>query len=295
MMIATVVRRLCGAVLRVGTLLLLTILNLGTPAALHAGVIYPNSLWIGNDLSGTLPLLNTDRSGNVLRQINAPIQVSGIAIDIANNIIYTGGNFASAAITPRDLTNLVPGTPFTPVVDFQEDMTFDGSFIWRISSNRVLEKINPTTGLLDSAFSIPTGTGGNIATLGIAWDGSGFWVSEHGVGGQIAKYTTNGTLIAGTAFAFNSTLSPAGLAYDTTDNTLYIGTNGAVYHYSLTGTQLGSFTLPGWGLVDGLEFEGGVPEPSTSLLMLTGLAVLGIPIHRRRGASRTSLKARLSA
>jgi hypothetical protein len=114
-----------------------------------AATAFDNSLWIGNDISGSLPVLNTDRAGNVLRQINAPIPTSGIAIDLSSNTIFTGGNFGSAAITPRDLTTLaISGPSFTPATNFQEDMAFDGTYIWRISSQHILEKIDPITGNL---------------------------------------------------------------------------------------------------------------------------------------------------
>src|ERR1017187_1833669 len=115
---------------------------------------FANSLWIGNDNSQSLPVLNTDLSGNILQQIAAPVPTSGIAIDIQNNLIYLGGNFGSAAITPRNLTTLVPGNSFTPAVNFQEDMTFDGTYIWRISSQLVLEKIVPGSNSILSSFSL---------------------------------------------------------------------------------------------------------------------------------------------
>src|SRR5262249_848638 len=49
-----------------------------------------------------------------------------------------------------------------------------------------------------------------------------------------------------------------GLAFDPTDNSLYVGTFNKVFHYTTTGALLGSFTIPGGDgrFVDGLEFEG---------------------------------------
>jgi hypothetical protein len=216
-----------------------------------AATAFDNSLWIGNDISVSLPVLNTDRAGNVLRQINAPIPTSGIAIDLSSNTIFTGGNFGSAAITPRDLTTLaISGPSFTPATNFQEDMAFDGTYIWRISSQHILEKIDPITGNLIQSIAF---TLAGPATLGLAWDGSNFWISEGTPGGMIRQITPAG-LFTGVAFSVSTSFSPAGLAYDTTDNTLFIGTNDAVYHYDLSGNQLGSFSVPG-RLVDGLEFQ----------------------------------------
>jgi hypothetical protein len=63
--------------------------------------------------------------------------------------------------------------------------------------------------------------------------------------------------------AINST--NGGLAFDPSDSSLYIGTFGAVYHYSRTGNQLGFFSIPDPStFIDGLELEGATPTNDAS-------------------------------
>jgi len=142
-----------------------------------------------------------------------------------------------------------------------EDLTFDGTNIWAVDFwglsrlQGIIAKIDPTTLTVVSSF-VPAGI---QFPRGIAWDGSGLWVSAGNFGGPyiptVTRFDTSGNP---TGQSFNPTgFESAGLAFDTRDNTLWVGDSGIVRHYSATGTLLGSFAAPPSGrFVDGLEFQG---------------------------------------
>jgi hypothetical protein len=234
-----------------------------------AAASFPNSLWIGTDNINTRAVLNTDTAGNVLRSV-LTTDATGFGVDLASNIVYFGAS--SAVITPRNLTTLVPGTPFTPSTGFSEDMTFDGAHLWRCSLGPVSE-INPADGAILSSF-YP-----GFQTMGIAWDGSDLWISQFTYGGIVARYTTAGVATA-ESFNVDSGILPGGLGYDPRDGTLYLGTYSKVYHYTTAGLLLGSFDIPANQdpnrFVDGLEFQGAaVPLPPSLVLFGSGLLGLG--------------------
>ena len=257
---------LVGGVLSVSFLL-------AAASTVHA-TSFPLSLWIGTDNGGSL-VLNTDTSGNILRSV--AVESVGFAIDVANDTIYFG-TLGSGDITPRNLTTLTPGSPITGPVAGQEDMTFDGSRIWRANlTNGTVDRINPANGVTEASFNP------NFAPLGVAWDGTGLWVSEFIAGGLVQRFDPTGTP-TGEVFNFAQGLLTGGLAWDTTDGTLWIGTYAEVFHYTTTGTQLGSFdvTAQGGTFVDGLEFQGAIPEPSTLTLVGLGLVLAARRLPRRR-------------
>lgn len=223
---------------------------LGLPYAAWAGQFH-NSLWLGTDNTNSRPVLNTDRAGNELRRVDTT-EATGIAIDVAANRIYFGVG-TGGQITGRDLND--PATPLVtlnPGTAFGEDLAFDGTSLWQVEHNaEVIQKIDPSTGNVTFSFGLESG----FVPLGLAWDGSNFWVSEFANDGRVVQYTPAGVA---TGNQFNAPLGgkmAGGLAFDTTDNTLWIGTAEEVVHVKTDGTFLGSFAAPG-RFVDGLEFQG---------------------------------------
>jgi len=235
-----------------------------------------DSLWIGTDNTSVRAVLNTDLAGNLIQSV-PNTEATGIAVDLASNLIYIGIAENGGQITSRNLAT--PGTtvstinPNPPLV-FGEDMAFDGTSLWRVDiSGNTVDKIDPITGAILSLFNP-----GFSEPLGVAWDGSNLWVSQFTGNGIVEQFTPSGVP---TGQSFNAPLggsTAGGLAFDTTDKTLFIGTFGNVFHTTTSGALLGSFALPvnDGRFVDGLEFQGtsAVPEPSS--IVLLGAALLWI-------------------
>jgi hypothetical protein len=231
----------------------ITLATLGVSDPAHAQ--FRNSLWIGTDNVSSRMVLNTDRTGTILRQ-DGPVEATGFAIDLAADTIYFGTS--TGGIRPKDLTTLVAGSSFTTAGT--EDMTFDGQYIWR--AGKAGPAASPMIQRIDPALHAVSGSGISLPfdALGIAWDGSGFWIGEFNFNGLIERFDTAGNP-TGQSFHTSGNFTNGGLAYDNTDNTLFIGSFGHVYHYTTIGTQLGSFTLADNRFVDGLEFQPAPPLP----------------------------------
>ena len=215
---------------------------------------YDNSLWIGTDNTSFRNVLNMDRAGALLRSVG-PLESTGFAIDLNANVIYFGTS--NGGITARDLTTMAAGASFS--AGGTEDMTFDGTFIWRTgttgpASSNVITKIDPVAHTSTPGFTVP------FQTVGIAWDGSGFWVSQFTLNGLVQRFDPAGNP-TGESFHTSTGFTNGGVAFDTTDSTLFVGTSYKVYHYSQTGTELGSFPVdPAPArFVDGIEFESALP------------------------------------
>ena len=261
------------------------LLTLGASTA-EAVVSYPDSLWVGNASNASFPVLNIDKSGTVLRTDPNP-DVTGFAIDLAANTIYYGSAFTTlqftAEITSRDLGSLaVNGATFSSHPS-NKDMTFDGASIWRVGFGGEVQKFNPSTGTLLSAFV----TGFTDGSVGIAWDGSNLWIS-HFRTNEVVQFTPAG-VPTGNSFFAGRDCCTGGLAWDTTDGTLWVGQFGQIFHYTTSGTLLGTLALPESNrFVDGLEYQGAnaVPEPSSLALLGGGLVAFLGWAARTRHATR---------
>jgi hypothetical protein len=258
------------------------------------------SLWIGTDNISTRNVLNTDLAGNVLQTVG-PLEATGFAIDLHNNIIYFGHSLG--VITPRNLSNpnVIVGAPFTP--DFNppglgEDMEFLNGSIWRTNSLGTVTQIDPATGHVLSSFNV------GFEALGITTFGNDLLISNDVTRG-VLEYTTAGTLVPGGVNFIvhdeNGQLprEVGGLALDTTDNTLFIGQYGEVLHYRLDGTLIGHFAIPAnqdpSRFVDGLGFSPAVvPEPASLTAAVLGMVAFSLVYAGRRPARAYIARAGIS-
>ncbi len=248
---------------------LMLLLFLGFTSQAWAG-----TLWLGTDNTNTRLVLHTDLTGTVIGSFG-PEEASGIAIDPAGNLIYIGTS--GGLITSRNLGS--PGVvlaSITPGTIFGEDMAFDGTNLWRVDIlSYAVDKIDPATGAILQSF--PTG----FQPLGIAWDGKNLWVSAFAYGGMVEQFTTGGA-VTGNFFLLPGNVLGGGLAYDTTDGTLFVGTWDSVYHVTTSGTVLGSFNTPDVRFVDGLEFQPSTTVPEPGSMLLLGSALMGVAGTVRR-------------
>lgn len=236
----------------------------------------PNTLWIGNDTNTSDGVLNTTVTGTVLRTIPNTSAI-GFAVDESTNKLYVNNSGGGGSI--YDLNTLGTTGSFT-LPHSSEDMTFSGGFIWSGDfGGNAIDKVDPATGTRVGGFSV------GFEPLGLTTDGAGgFWVSEFASGALIRHFDSSGNLL-GTLDPTDISSFRGGLGFNPSDGTLYIGTFGAVYHYTTTGTDLGHFNIADGRFVDGLEFSAaagtGVPEPR-SIAVLLGTILLGVAGIRRR-------------
>ena len=134
-------------------------------------------------------------------------------------------------------------------------ITYDGTNLWYScdSQSPDLFRANPTTGAVTGSWTIAGGLGS------LAYDASrnAIWAAWSGPGeGNIWLInldSTHSVTTSSVAFSTCPQLCFAsiddGLAYDASDDTLYISpdTSTTVYHYSTSGSALGSFPWAGSG------------------------------------------------
>lgn len=253
------------------------------------------TLWLSPDRANP-PVINVDRSGNFIRQ--APFfGASGVAVFPEGNALFAAG--PATSFSKFDLDTLDPAGTLTlsPVVpSFGEDLAYDGTFLYRADySGQRIVRFNPNTG---ASTLFKQFTGGDAGgPVGLAWTGSGFYVSMYNQG-RILELDASGEVLRSFTVQSNLMSLYGGLGWDVVDDSLWIGTVGRVFEINeADGAVLGGFLLPSpynsGTFVDGLEFQNArtpgvdptVPEPAS--LALFGLMLAGIAIPRL-SSSRSS-------
>jgi hypothetical protein len=232
-----------------------------------ASVPSGGALWLGNDSSAS-PAMATDISGSILGAVSAP--VSGIAFD-GTNLWFSDpfGNLTKRTPDGNSVLASIPGS----VVANNKDMAWDSKRqrLWRVVfSPPALERINPTTGTIETTIRLPTGTVNDPmyprAAVGVAYNGESdrVYVSfcKEGcstLGGVVTAFDAGTGTELGDLFSTSAYLI-GGLAFDPATGNLYVGLwngfNPVIANMTLKGAVNSSFSRGG-PFVDGLELVGG--------------------------------------
>jgi streptogramin lyase len=213
---------------------------------------------------------------------------AGLAFGPDSNLYVASSASPGAVSRFNGLTGTLVGVPFgSGQLSNPEALTFgpDGNlYVAGGDTNSVL-RYNPTTGAFINAF-VSAGSGGLSSARGLVFGPDGnLYVTSFGTG-QVLRYNgTTGALLGTFVTAGSGGLSlPRGLIFGP-DGNLYVGSfgSGDVLRYNgSTGAFIDDFVPSTSGGLGGPTFLAffttpttpTIPEPSTWLLLSTGLAAL---------------------
>lgn len=157
----------------------------------------------------------------------------------AANPCFTGGNTGFGSFWTHDETGMSSGTSFY-IHDYGLVLDADGVSYWTINQNSssawVLVKRTLGTGAI--VTTVPAGASG--APMGIAFDGTNWWIFDSG--GFLSKYSSTGTFINQWSYSTIGMANPSGTNGNSVpmfmDNSghLWIGSAANMYQISLSGT-----------------------------------------------------------
>jgi hypothetical protein len=243
--------------------------------ALVTGVSASTSIYIGNDTNG--PVTVYDSNGNFLQNFGQG-GATGSAINAAGDVWTVAPAFGNNQVVEYTPTQTVLNS-FVATINGQwvEDMSHgSGNTLWIGTYEGNVFAVNDQTGAILSSFAVP-----NSSYTGVAFDGTNLWLTGGLTTDALYKYTTGGALLntipIGTICG--------GVGYDVSDGSLWCGDFGVIHHYDTAGNLLGSFSTSSANYHDGVETpnltSGTTPEPSSLLLVGTGLAALCTRLRKR--------------
>ena len=209
---------------------------------------------MGIRLRGIRRYLRARRMRAILVQVGIASLLVGLLVSVQMLVLRAPSAHAANGdvVHETHFSSPCPAGHFTPS-QIGIGIAFDGANLWYscAGTSPDLYKADPLTGTVLASYNVANGLGA------LAWDGVrkkmwAGWAGGSGSDGDVrlidlANPTAAPVIFNAGAAAFD--VLDDGLAYDAQDDTLYISpdTSTQIYHYSPTGTLLGSFPWGGSG------------------------------------------------
>jgi hypothetical protein len=262
--------------------LFLLLFSVLLPIQVQAGTLY-----LGTDntigSSGVLGIYTTNgASVTTMTSVNPADgrQFNGVGEGLGYTGIVTGG--WNREFDTRDLAgNLITQSNNFFSTNVNEDFAGNGSQIWRAVYGPSIYLLN-SDGTTNQAHTLSGASG----IVGLTFVGKQLWAGDFNAGtiGTVNTITDTYTPVFTPG---GLTAEVGGLAFDSGNGVLWVGSQAVIAPFDLAGNRLGanvdtSGQLGAAGFIDGLAFiPSNTPEPGT-LVMIFGGGLTALAIRRRR-------------